>query len=219
MNKWRQIANLQEKPSIEVKDWDLIQLRMSSSSVHYWVSCWVSGSMCAGRTCPGKDGSCGPSCDCSGEWFSIHAVSINGWGGAIKACDRVGIRYPGNKDNDEGWWISSRWAPDVYTAAVNTGESLSKSEIWQIYAAGKACGVPIEHSDVISFESVNGGYSLTTRALHSMFEQPRFGNSLKLDGPRTGSLPAFHSSAYIHKAYRKSFIIFKEGHYNSRYHW
>ena len=215
MNKWRQIANLREKPSIEVKDWDWIQLRMSSSSSHHWVSCWVSGSMCVGRKCPGKDGS--SASDCRGEWFSI----VNNQGGAIKACDRVGIRYSWFKDKDEGWWLSSHWAPDVYTAKCpyKTFSTLRYnnaciSEEWRIYAAGKACGVPIEHSDVISLESANEGYSLTTRTFHGMYDSPVFGSGLKLDGPLSGS-----PTAYSFRAYRRSFIIFKKGQYNSRYNW
>ena len=215
MNKWRQIANLQEKPSIEVKDWDWIQLRMSSSPVHHWVSCWVSGSMCVGRKCPGGDGSSRVS-DCRGEWFSI----VNNKGGAIKACDRVGIRYSWFEDKDEGWWISSHWAPDVYTAKCphKTFSTLRrnwdcKSEEWLIYAAGKPCGVPIEHSDVISLESENGGHNLATRALYSMYTSPVFESGLKLDGPLSGS-----HMAYSFEAYRRSFIILKRGHYISHYH-
>ena len=200
MNTWRQIANLHEKPSIEVKDWDWIQLRMSSSSsVHYWVSCWVSGSMCQGRKCPGKDGS--SIGDCRGEWFNI----VNNKGGAIKACDRVGIRYSWFEDKHEGWWMSSHWAEHVYTAKCphKTFSTLRhswacESEEWHIYAAGKPCGVPIEHTDVISLESDYTGHSLLGAEDHLIV------------GKR---------HAVIQNFWRRSFIIFKQGHYNSRYDW
>ena len=215
MNKWRQIANLREKPSLEVKDWDWIQLRMSSSPVHHWVSCWDPDSVCKGRKCPGKDGSSGSNC--RGEWFQI----VTNKGGAVKSCDRVGMRYSWNKDKDEGWWMSSNWAPGIYTSSSphKTFSTLQYNfdriaEKWLIYAAGKACGVPIEHSDVISLETVNGGYSLTTSATHGMLDSPVFANSLVLDGPTRHS-----PTAYSFTSFRRSFIIFKKGHYNSRYDW
>ena len=212
MNKWRRIAYLPEKVSYVVKDWTWIQLKMSSSPVHYWVSCWVSGSMCEGRKCPGKYGS-GSGGDCRGEWFSI----VNNKGGAIKSCDRVGIRYSWNKDKDEGWWISSHWAQDVYTAkcprekfGTLTSDYTCKSEEWHIYAAGKPCGVPIEDLDVISLESVKGGHNLATRAAYTLYTSPVFASTLKLDGPPL---------SYLFIAYRRSFIIFDQGIYSGRYDW
>ena len=83
MNKWRQIANLREKPLHEVKDWDWIQLRMSSSPVHHWVGCSGYGSMCMGSKCGGRNGAF-----CNDELLKI----VNNIGGAIKACDRIGLR-------------------------------------------------------------------------------------------------------------------------------
>ena len=217
MNKWRRIAYLPEKVSYVVKDWTWIQLKMSSSPVHYWVSCWVSGSMCVGRKCPGKDGS--SASDCRGEWFSI----VNNKGGAIKACDRVGIRYSWFEDKDEGWWISSHWAREVYTAKCPhetfwtlTRDYTCKSEEWKIYAAGKACGVPIEHSDVISLRSEKGGHNLATRAEVDAYNSPVFSYHLAVDVPDGDS---YGMPQYRFNVYRRSFIIFKQGHYNSRYNW
>ena len=132
------------------------------------------------------------------------------------------LRSDWDPTEKQGWWISSHWAPDVYTAKCpqRTFSTLRYnyaciSEEWRIYAAGKACGVPIEHADVISLESVKGGYALTTRALYGMSQSPVFRSGLKLDGPLTGSPMAFSF-----RAYRRSFIIFKKGFpYNSQYNW
>ena len=57
------------------------------------------------------------------------------------------LRYDWDTTEKQGWWISSHWAPDVYTAKCpqRTFSTLRYnyaciSEEWRIYAAGKACG-------------------------------------------------------------------------------
>lgn len=209
MNGWRQIANLPRKHLKEVKDWDWIQLRMYTSpgQSHRWLSCHISGSYCRGRTCPGKNGRTFGRC--RGERFSI----VNNKGGTIKACDRVGIRYSWWEDKKKGYWLSSYYKPDIYTMTCPKKGfwSLNRnrrciSEQWIIYAAGKDCGKSIEHSDIISLESMEyGNRFLTSTATSALFSPtPVFKGWLRLPGMSVR---------------RRSFIIFKNGYYNSEYNW
>jgi len=104
---WREICTNCESEEIDfIKAWDMIALRQQCDGYcyPYWVSCWVSGSYCQIRRCPGRNGPFPGGDDywhCRGEKFWITNAKHKG---VIKACELVAVQY--SYQNNKGYWLS-----------------------------------------------------------------------------------------------------------------
>lgn len=114
---------------------------------YQWMSCWVSGSMCQPRSCPGRDGQ---GSKCRGEHFQI----VSNKGHVIRSCETVGLRYSYKSDQGRGYWLSNidyyvktMTCPGKKFLNIDTDEC--RSEKWTITAVNKNCGEGIEHLDEI----------------------------------------------------------------------
>ena len=149
LNSWKKLCNCGFDEKNFVQDWSRIALKKTDNR---WASCWVSGSTCRPRSCPGKDG---PWKDrkhnqCRGEEFNI----VSQTGDYIRSCDTVGIRY--SYQGGKGYWLSN------YNKRVDTkicpgrefsgmaSNSYCTAEKWTITAHGKNCGDKIMHKDEVS---------------------------------------------------------------------
>ncbi len=153
------VTRLLNEGNIDSGNW--ISLKLAGSH-NNWLSCWVSGSDCTLRSCPGYDnpmergGQYGWKC--RGEVFRIHAVDDGD--GPIRTCSRVGIYY--SSTNDRHWWLSSfknrlfkvntKSCPELGNHAARL-RSQCAWEVWRINVRWQTCGVPIQDRDVVSLRN------------------------------------------------------------------
>ncbi len=127
-----------------------------------WLSCWGSGSVCIGRSCPG---SFGRTQGCRGEQFWIYAIGKDD-GTYVQNCDKVGIQYSLN--DGRGYWLSHHYGNrelglrnEVWTLTCPgqhfTADEIyyCSSEVWQIYDKTKKCGETLGEQDLVDLKAVS----------------------------------------------------------------
>ena len=113
-----------------------------------WLSCWVSGSVCPTRPCPGLEWDSEDNENCRGEYFWIYSPERMGscssdtriWcrGKPLQKGDNVFIQYSIN-DNTP-WWLSeddddirTRTCPGLF---IDSSDRRCVCESWNIFSRG-----------------------------------------------------------------------------------
>lgn len=167
LNIWRQRIDNNVGGRLYIYDWEMIGLQLPGGK---WVSCWVSGSKCKPRTCPGAKGEALNGC--RGERFAI----VNDRNTYIKNCETIALRY--SYQNNKGYWLSwykmkgnldTKSCPGKSFNGLQNSNSGCGAEKWTINTPGKECGKPIEHMDLITLKRPGYGYYLTSIEKHIIF--------------------------------------------------
>ena len=118
-----------------------------SKGTGHWLSCWVSGSVCPTRPCPGSKWDSSDTKNCRGEMFWIYSPERQGScssdttkicrGKPIQKGDNVFIQY--SLKNGHGYWLSeddgdirTRTCPGLYINSEDKNQCGSES--WDIFA-------------------------------------------------------------------------------------
>lgn len=149
---WKKLCECRFDETNSIRSWNWIALKASHHD-NGWASCWVSGSYCRLRNCPGKDGPWQTSNTCRGEMFQI--VNHSSENAYIRSGDIVGLRY--SYQGGKGYWIS-HWSSWVQTLTcpgktfhgIQSPNSGCGGEKWTITAYGRHHGEKIMHKDVVS---------------------------------------------------------------------
>lgn len=179
IQEWKQIALINDDGIHNIQNIEAVSLKFLTPAFftfrfvdNYWLSCYVSGSKCKFRTCPGIDNpfEAGNQYEyhykCRGEVFWIFGDGRSG--SYIRDCDKVALQYSFSNDKNKGYWLSldrDWWAGNFYNTRTCPGRNFFNSnlytcrnEIFILDIQGKNCGDILQDRDVITLRDRNGNY-------------------------------------------------------------